>query len=217
MLFKSVRDEILYEKEIQKSRFIASVNYVRDEESALEFIDSVSQKYKDANHNAYAYIVEDKAVIKRYSDDKEPQGSAGMPILSAMEKADMKNIVCVVSRYFGGIKLGLGGLVRAYQNTFLEAVSRNLYDYALFTKLKCEIPYEDLSKHKYFLEKQKYDIFDMEYVEKVFYCIYVKKEEKDNLASKLQNLSVGKLKVYEEEDCELPCFNNRFIGRIKYD
>lgn len=217
MLFKSVRDEILYEKEIQKSRFIASVNYVRDEESALEFIDSVSQKYKDANHNAYAYIVEDKAVIKRYSDDKEPQGSAGMPILSAMEKADMKNIVCVVSRYFGGIKLGLGGLVRAYQNTFLEAVSGNLYDYALFTKLKCEIPYEDLSKHKYFLEKQKYDIFDMEYVEKVFYCIYVKKEEKDNLASKLQNLSVGKLKVYEEEDCELPCFNNRFIGRIKYD
>lgn len=99
---------------IERSRFIGQVKGVKDEADATNFIASVRKKYYDATHNCYAYTV---CGIKRYSDDGEPQGTAGMPILSCIENKGLNDVCVVVTRYFGGIKLGAGGLVRAYNKT----------------------------------------------------------------------------------------------------
>lgn len=99
---------------IERSRFIGQVKGVKDEADATNFIASVRKKYYDATHNCYAYTV---CGIKRYSDDGEPQGTAGMPILSCIENKELNDVCVVVTRYFGGIKLGAGGLVRAYNKT----------------------------------------------------------------------------------------------------
>src|SRR5699024_4890875 len=103
-------DEII----INKSRFIGYASPVESEKSAQEFIDTIKQKHKDATHNVFAYIIGQNKNIQRYSDDGEPSGTAGIPILEMMKKEDLTDTVIVVTRYFGGIKLGAGGLVRAY-------------------------------------------------------------------------------------------------------
>ena len=112
------------EKEIiiNKSRFIASAKAINSEEDALEFIDIVKTKYKDATHNVYAYVVGENSIVQRFSDDGEPSGTAGIPILELIKKEDLRNIVIVSTRYFGGIKLGGGGLIRAYTQSGKSAL-----------------------------------------------------------------------------------------------
>lgn len=98
----------------KKSRFIANVRPVKSEDEAKAFVEEMKKKYYDARHNVFAYQIGEKNELKRFSDDGEPQGTAGMPVLSVLTGGDIKNTAVVVTRYFGGILLGTGGLVRAY-------------------------------------------------------------------------------------------------------
>lgn len=115
-IVKDVRHEIV----IEKSRFICTLKKVYNEAEAQEFIKAVKKEYWDATHNCSAYIIDDKA--QRSSDDGEPSGTAGIPMLEVLRKNKLTNTAAVVTRYFGGIKLGAGGLVRAYTNSVAEAV-----------------------------------------------------------------------------------------------
>ena len=116
-LYKTVRNEAQAEQIIEKSRFITHVRPVSDRDEAEEFIASVKKKYKDATHNVPAMVLGDKFQIQWASDDGEPQGTSGAPIVQMLVKEGITNVVLVVTRYFGGIKLGTGGLVRAYTSS----------------------------------------------------------------------------------------------------
>lgn len=107
---------------INKSKFICNLIKVTSELDAIENINNIKTKYKDATHNCYAYIINNKM---KFSDDKEPNGTAGMPILNVLKNKKLDNILCVVTRYFGGIKLGAGGLVRAYTNSVTNCLKDN--------------------------------------------------------------------------------------------
>ncbi len=113
--YKTLSERAVIEYVEKKSRFIAAVSPVTSEDEARAFIAGVRKQHYDARHNVWAYVLRDGA--KRYSDDGEPQGTAGIPVLSVLEQNGLENSVCVVTRYFGGILLGAGGLVRAYTHT----------------------------------------------------------------------------------------------------
>ncbi len=112
---------VVAETVIEKSRFIASATHVDSVEKAIEFVNEKRKQYFDATHNCYAYIVDDKA---KFSDDGEPQGTAGMPIFECLKNSGLDRVCVVVTRYFGGIKLGAGGLVRAYNGSCAEVLKR---------------------------------------------------------------------------------------------
>ena len=135
-------------KVFKNSVFIGYASPVNSEEEAKDFINKIKNHHSDANHNVYAYIVDNHL---KYDDDGEPSGSAGKPIMNILELTNLKNIVVVVSRYFGGIKLGYGGLVRAYSDTAKEAVE-NAEIIEVFEKeyFKVELPYNllNLSSHQ---------------------------------------------------------------------
>lgn len=107
----------------KKSEFISHIKRVNSEEEAKTYIEEIRSKYRDARHNCYAYIIGEKEEIQRYSDDKEPQGTAGLPILDVLKKNDLKDVCLIVTRYFGGILLGASGLTRAYAKSASEVVS----------------------------------------------------------------------------------------------
>ena len=109
----------------KKSRFIASLRPVKTEEEALLFLEETRKKYWDARHNCYAWIIGEHGEQKRCSDDGEPQGTAGVPMLEALKHSGLTNILAIVTRYFGGTLLGAGGLVRAYTQGVSEAVKWN--------------------------------------------------------------------------------------------
>jgi len=118
--FLSVEGEFVTQKIIEKSRFITTSAHVEGEEAAKAFIEGVRKRYADATHNCYAYICDDKGNFLRFSDDGEPQGTAGMPMLEVIKNLRLYQTAVVVTRYFGGIKLGAGGLVRAYSGCVAE-------------------------------------------------------------------------------------------------
>lgn len=121
--FITVGEECTYEFEEKKSIFIASVFVVTSKEQAQARVDELKQKYYDATHNCYAYVLRDGA-YRKFSDDGEPSGTAGMPILNVIERLLLCNTLVVVTRYFGGIKLGAGGLVRAYSTAAAEVLTK---------------------------------------------------------------------------------------------
>lgn len=122
--FKTIKEDGSIEIEIKKSRFICYLKRVQTEEDARNFITSIKKEHHKANHNCSAFILGERAEIKRSSDDGEPSGTAGVPMLTVLENHDLTNLVAVVTRYFGGIKLGAGGLIRAYAGAVAEAIKR---------------------------------------------------------------------------------------------
>ena len=120
--YRTVKGPASVEQVINKSRFIGQCFPIANEEEALEKLGALRKKYWDAAHNCYAYSVGQKGEIARFSDDGEPGGTAGMPMMDALRGAGVTNVLCVVTRYFGGILLGTGGLVRAYSRSCAEAI-----------------------------------------------------------------------------------------------
>src|SRR5699024_6483666 len=113
-MYKTLHEFGMDEIIIEKSKFIGYAKPIKTEEEAIEFINEIKKKHKDATHNVWAYTLGKSMNIQRYSDDGEPQGTAGIPTLEVIKKEDLRDVVVVVTRYFGGVKLGAGGLVRAY-------------------------------------------------------------------------------------------------------
>ena len=197
--YKSVLELVSAEDLINKSKFIANTKHVTSEDEAVAFINEMKEKYKDATHNVSAYIINGSIPIKRYDEDGEPQGSSARPILGVMEMEGLSNIVCVVTRYFGGIKLGVGGLVRAYSGAFKKGIEGKIYDYGSFLKYRLTFPYAEFDKIKNHLSHTVYDLDNLEYMENISADIYIKEEDSEELLETLKNLANRELD-YEFED-----------------
>lgn len=192
---KSIKDETINEIIINRSRFIAVISNVFSKADADEKLKEIKKKYKDATHYCYAYITKES---ERCSDDKEPTGTAGMPILNMLKKADVTNVLCVVIRYFGGIKLGSNGLIRAYLSSTKEVLDKctfiNLEEgYKITIKFK----YENLKNVDYILKDYKCEkIFEND----IYYtfCIPHSDLEKINLERYAQIIKKEKTMTFKD-------------------
>ena len=178
--FKTIkRDEITVIEE-KRSKFIANIFYVENEEEVENIIKQIKKKYYDARHNCYAYIINEEGnILKRFSDDGEPSGTAGSPILNVIEKNNLCNVLIIVTRYFGGILLGAGGLVRAYTEAATKSVEKaEVVEQELGYEIELAIGYQDLEKLKYYCSKNNIKISNIEYGENVNCRIEVTEKEK---------------------------------------
>lgn len=170
----------------KKSRFIANIAAVASEEEAIEFIEKIKKKYYDARHNCYAYIIGDKGDKKKCSDDGEPQRSAGMPMMEVLENQGYFDIVAVVTRYFGGTLLGVGGLIRAYQGAVIEglnaSVSGEIHE---GFRAKYRFGYDFYGKIKYIAESENIVIEDTLFDENVTMSLIFEDGESERLQKKL--------------------------------
>ena len=181
----------------KKSRFIGRVWPVETEEEAQAHIREMKSKYYDARHNCWCYRIRGGAV--RYSDDAEPQGTAGLPMLEILQREGIENAVCVVTRYFGGVLLGTGGLLRAYQKAAKGAVEdAGISVVRAWTKMSIVCDYSDYEKIRSELEQQNAVISDTEYGEKVTLTVLVSQGQGTLVTEKLQDRTAGKCICTEE-------------------
>lgn len=177
--FKTIQNNVTEEIEEKRSRFIANMFYVENVEEAENIIKKIKKKYYDARHNCYAYIIKDEQMIKKSSDDGEPSGTAGSPILNVIEKNELCNVLIIVTRYFGGILLGAGGLVRAYTEAAKKAVMSTItVAQEEGYELEVIISYQDMEKFKYYCNQNNIRILRNEYGENVKCLIEATEEEK---------------------------------------
>ncbi len=169
--------------EEKKSRFIANIFRVNNVEEAEKRLQEIRKKYYDARHNCYAYVIDEDGIQKKkFSDDGEPSGTAGSPILNVIEKNELCNVLIIVTRYFGGILLGAGGLVRAYTEAAAKAINEtNILEKEEGYEIEIVITYQDLDKFKYYCTQNKIDIINIAYLENIICRIELTKEEMEKL------------------------------------
>ncbi|MCG1471799.1 YigZ family protein [Staphylococcus epidermidis] len=193
------------ENVISKSRFIAYIKPVSTENEAKAFIDEIKIKHKDATHNCSAYTVGPEMNIQKANDDGEPSGTAGIPMLEILKKLEIHNVCVVVTRYFGGIKLGAGGLIRAYSGAVRDAI----YDIGR-VELREAIPvtvtldYDQTGKFEYELASTTFLLREQFYTDKVSYQIDVVKNEYDNFIDFLNRITSGNYDLKQEDIKLLP-------------
>jgi uncharacterized YigZ family protein len=181
--------------EDRKSVFIGNALPVKNEKEAIEFVKKIKSEYPDARHNVYAYVTRDNS-ITRYSDDGEPQGTAGMPVLDVIRKSECTDVAIVVTRYFGGVLLGTGGLVHAYT----EAAKLALLDAEVITlkmhdiyKISCT--YSEYSKIKFKIDTIGYKMTDVNFSDNVDFLVAVPEADSEKLYKELTELSAGKATI----------------------
>lgn len=211
--YKTVLNEVKEQVVQKKSKFLCSLIQVKSEEEALEYIQSIKKKYYDANHNCYAYIIGlQEQSIERFHDDKEPSGTAGKPILEVLKGAGLKNVVAVVTRYFGGVLLGTGGLIKAYTEsvkTCIEAAS--IYESALCEKIKVDIDYGLLPKFEYLLHKSNQMIYNTMYSEKVVLTLFLNQSLSEKTKNDMLELSNGQCNIKTEGYFYVATVNEKVI------
>ena len=192
--YKTIDKENSDEYIVKKSRFIGYVKPVSTKEEALDFIQGISKKHWDATHNVYAYILREEG-IKKFSDDGEPQGTAGMPVLDVLEKNGLTDCAVVVTRYFGGIMLGAGGLVRAYSHTASLAVNAGgVVTRTLCIKAKIECDYNFYGKLSSLIPENGGTVEDTLFEDNVTVTFYIPETDKGSFEAKLTEASFGKYK-----------------------
>ena len=192
--YKSVARYARFEQTINKSRFIAEVMPVEDEQAATAFLQGVKQAAPEASHHCAAYIVGARQNVQRFFDDGEPSGTAGMPILEVLKRNELTQIIAVVTRYFGGILLGAGGLVRAYASSCAGAIEQSgisLYEHTQHIAL--DVPYTLLGSVENYLTKIRHVRKGMQYGVSVTVELYVKLQDCDVLQKAVAELSGGML------------------------
>ena len=191
----TVKELASFEYEDRKSRFIAYCSPVSSEDEAIGFIESVKRTYPDATHHVYAYVLRENS-IARFTDDREPQGTAGMPVLDIIRKNDCTNVVIVVVRYFGGTLLGTGGLVRAYSGAALGALKAAgivIYDTYVYYELTSN--YSDYQKLGTIFEKHGFREAETQYLDSVTIIGSVRKCEADALEDNLVQSTSGRILI----------------------
>lgn len=187
---KTVLNHASAELIINKSRFISHALPVQDEETALEFIRGIRQDFKDATHNVYAYILGEDMIIQRFSDDREPSGTAGLPIIELLKKENITNVVIVVTRYYGGIQLGSGGLIRAYSKAARLVLQNAVIAHKeIYTPLVIELPYNFWGKVQNQLETDNTRYEDPMYAEKIKLKLYIKPHDIEYFLEMLMNIT----------------------------
>ena len=207
-IYKYGEDEII----INKSRFIGYAMPIKSEEEALDFIEKIKTKHRDATHNVYAYVVGENSNIQRFSDDGEPSGTAGIPALEVIKKEDLRNVVVVVTRYFGGIKLGTGGLIRAYtKGAKIGLESGIIIEQILHHKLKIRIDYTLYGLIENYLITNGFIIDDIVYDDAVNIYAYIKFSDVDDFTKSITDLTSGDGIVEYIDEKHLPIKNNKLL------
>ena len=202
-MFKTI-DEKYESSEIvqKKSKFIADIFYVETATEAEEKIKIIKKKYYDSRHNCFAYRIYSKTgIIQKFSDDGEPSGTAGGPMLNILESKGICNVLVIVTRYFGGILLGTGGLVRAYSEATEEVLNKcNIKEKEIGVKLSIEVKYSDLEKIKYYLNKNNIRIIGYEFLENVKINAEISNEKLDSMLKSQNTLNFEILKIDKGEE-----------------
>lgn len=201
--YKTIKGIEVSEFEVEKSVFITTAKHVETEGEALTFIDEIREKYKDATHNCTAYIINEKPEIKRYNDDGEPQGSAGLPMLSVLEKEEVTNVAVVVTRYFGGKLLGKGGLIRAYTKGVADTVGPNALYKRDYLRVELILSYNILGQIENYLNEEKYLVINKSYTDEVSFEIYVRNDKFDKFYEDLINMTSANIKINKKEELML--------------
>lgn len=189
-----------YEMEIKKSKFIGYVFPVSTEEEALDFIDEIKKLHPASRHCCFAYVIGEKKNIQRYSDDGEPSGTAGIPMLELIKKKGLTDIVVVVVRYFGGILLGAGGLVRAYSGTANETINKGTIVQKMeFSSLDIIVDYNSYGRILNFLEENNYFIEDKLFEENVTIKVFISVDVLERFEQSILDLTSGNVELYENE------------------
>lgn len=183
----------------KKSKFIATVKPVLSDEEAQAFLAEMRSKYSDATHNVYAYVIDENNIF-RYSDDGEPGGTAGMPVLDTIRKEGLVDVAVVVTRYFGGTLLGTGGLVHAYGAACREGLSAA----GIVTRILCDIisfkvDYTSVGKMQYLISEGGYILEDTVYDNEVTFKVCLKKEQIDKFIQDVTELTCGRVIIKNEE------------------
>jgi len=180
--FFTVESRIEYQEKIKRSNFIATISHADSINSAKVFFSEISANHKTASHNCWAYIVGDKAEISHSSDAGEPSGTAGKPMLNALQKHDLSNVAVVVTRYYGGVKLGVRGLIEAYGSMVEGAVTKAvLKKIVKIHTYKLQTSYDFLDILTYNLKNLNAKIIDSQYTEKVIVTMEVEEGDLEDL------------------------------------
>jgi len=196
---------------VEKSTFIGYAKSINTEQEAIDFVNEIKKKHKDATHNVWAYTVGENMNIQRYSDDGEPQGTAGIPTLEVIKKEDLRDVVVVVTRYFGGTKLGAGGLVRAYTKGAKIGIEAGIViEKVKYTEVRIKIEYTQLGKLQNELMNLGFTVKDTIYSEDVEIIVYSKVEDVQSLTERMiditsatADVSLGDEYYLSEKDGEL--------------
>lgn len=198
MEFRTITQDGAAEQDIKKSRFLCQAKRVESEEEARAFIQAVKKEHYKATHNCSAFIVGEKSEIKRSSDDGEPSGTAGVPMLGVLENHDLTNVCVVVTRYFGGIKLGAGGLIRAYASSVALAIKElGIVQRKEQTSLQVELSYSQYQEYGNFLKEHELEEFDTQFTDKVQTLLYLDKENLQAIQDDLTDFYQGKVSYQE--------------------
>ena len=191
-LFITLRGEAHAEFEEKRSLFIGHAIRTDTEEEALAFIKALKKQYQDATHNVYAYMMKGEAVA-RYSDDGEPQGTAGMPVLDVIRKSGVRNVCVVITRYFGGTLLGAGGLVRAYSHaTSLALEEAGIITYRNYSEFELICGYSEYGKYNVLLTEARAVIDSTDFSDVVTIRYALPKVESDKLTKKIIEAGYGR-------------------------
>lgn len=190
--YLTIYRESMVEEEIKKSQFIGRAFPVKSEEDIEEIMDGIRTEYRDATHNCSAYILGIDRNVQRFFDDGEPSGTAGIPILEVMKKDGVTDVLIVVTRYFGGIKLGAGGLIRAYGGVAKQALDAAVVvENKNFTEIAVTYDYTHHGKIENFLNEADLIIDDMEFLDKVTVTVAVDEVDSDAFMNRLMDLTAG--------------------------
>ncbi len=196
----------------KKSRFIATVIPVQTEEEAAKEIERLKKQYWDARHNCYAYSVGTSQEILRFSDDGEPSGTAGKPILEVITGAALHNVLVVVTRYFGGVLLGTGGLVRAYQAAAKAGIEASVkVVQRLGKELKLTTNYTDIGKLQYLFAKESIDVSDISYEAQVKVTLYIPISCLERTKKMLIESTNGQAVIEEGKKCYYFCHDGKYV------
>ena len=199
MEFRTIKENGQVQEEIKKSRFICHAKRVYSEEEARDFITAIKKEHYKATHNCSAFIIGERSEIKRTSDDGEPSGTAGVPMLGVLENHNLTNVCVVVTRYFGGIKLGAGGLIRAYAGSVALAVKEiGIIEIKEQAGIAIQMSYAQYQEYSNFLKEHNLMELDTNFTDQVDTMIYVDKEDKENIKATLVEFFNGKVTLTDQ-------------------
>ena len=207
MEFRTIKEDGQVQEEIKKSRFICHAKRVYSEEEARDFITAIKKEHYKATHNCSAFIIGERSGIKRTSDDGEPSGTAGVPMLGVLENHNLTNVCVVVTRYFGGIKLGAGGLIRAYAGSVALAVKEiGIIEIKEQAGIAIQMSYAQYQEYGNFLKEHNLIELETNFTDQVYTMIYVDKEEKENIKAALVEFFNGKVTLTDQglREVEVP-------------
>ncbi|MGQ7462993.1 YigZ family protein [Streptococcus suis] len=194
--FKTIKEDGIVEEEIKKSRFICFMKRVTSEEEARDFINKIKKEHYKANHNCSAFVLGENMEIKRSSDDGEPSGTAGVPMLTVLENHQLTNVATVVTRYFGGIKLGAGGLIRAYAGAVANAVKEiGVVEVKEQEGISITMSYAQYQEFANWCADKGLEEFDTQFMTEVSTMVFVDKEHLEETLASLTEFYHGKVQA----------------------